>query len=256
MATKTKKNTTAENVVQSQPEQLYSFHPDFGFVPVQNPSQTTVGESLSQSSAQAFVGQNVNPQAPMQHINPFASQAYVQSPQAPQQIPFVHAIPHPYAYAQSPFAQQPIGVNPSYEIQQSHIIQMNAMQEQINQLQQSLQAAQAQAQASEEPQVQSQTLNVEKMKEMYTVLDDVAQGKAEPEKVLSLLQNIPADFWKGLALGAGAFLLYNNTPIKAMVGSMFASFVNSKSEEGTEDSMEDSGFDDMPQENTASSEDK
>ncbi len=120
-------------------------------------------------------------------------------------------------------------------MQMNHTMQMNAMQEEINQLKLSL--------GQETKKVQNQ-ITPEKMQEIYTVVDQIAKGQAGPEKLLPLMQNTSMDFWKGLALGAGAILVYNCTPLKDIInnllGAGMASFMPNNA---TDDDGFDSEFD-------------
>lgn len=70
-------------------------------------------------------------------------------------------------------------------------------------------------------------LSQEKIQEIYEALSEAYNGKPDPNKFMQIFQGISHDFWKGLALGSGAVLLLNCTPLKAMLGSAFGSLLGS-----------------------------
>lgn len=73
-------------------------------------------------------------------------------------------------------------------------------------------------------------LSQEKIQEIYEALSEAYSGKPDPNKFMQIFQGISHDFWKGLALGSGAVLLLNCTPLKAMLGSVFGSLLSSAAE--------------------------
>lgn len=73
-------------------------------------------------------------------------------------------------------------------------------------------------------------LSQEKIQEIYEALSEAYNGKPDPNKFMQIFQGISHDFWKGLALGSGAVLLLNCTPLKTMLGSVFGSLLGSAAE--------------------------
>ncbi len=194
------KNKNANNA-----NQFYTYDPNFGFIPVDNTNYQ-------------------NPQ--------YAEQANVP----------------PYGQGQGYGNGNGYGYGNGYgrgfgyanPMQQNHMNQMNAMQEEINQLRSFITNNGQNANNMNN----ANAFDPAKMRELYTTIDDVAQGKAQPEKLLSLLPNASSDFWKGLAIGAGAILLYNCTPLKDvlsnLLGSGFADFMNKKEEQ--DENLDEDGF--------------
>ncbi len=135
----------------------------------------------------------------------------------------------------------PFHNGPMNPMQFQHSMRMNAMQEEINQLKMAM---------NPNAQANKNTVSPEKIQEIYTVMNDISQGKAGPEKLLPYLQNTSADFYKGLALGAGAILLFNCTPLKDMLtnllGSSLANLANfmPQNADDLDDGFDDDGFDD------------
>ncbi len=186
-------------------EQYYTYDPNYGFIPVNENAQN------ANDYGQAMNGPN-----------PFSQQ------QGPFQTPYYgRGFGRGYGYGNQAFHNQ--YANP---MQQSHINQMNAMQEQINQMQAYIMANGQNANMGAQ-------LDPAKMQEIYSTFDDIAQGKAQPEKLFSLLQGTSPDFWKGLAIGAGAILLYNCTPLKDVVGNLLAGFMGKNP---TDENLDEDGF--------------
>lgn len=70
-------------------------------------------------------------------------------------------------------------------------------------------------------------LSQEKIQEIYEALSEAYNGNPDPNKFMQIFQGISHDFWKGLAVGSGAVLLLNCTPLKAMLGSVLGSVLGS-----------------------------
>ncbi len=224
---KNKKNQSAntnafqDNQTQAN-NQYYVFDPNYGFVPAsQNGNEMNTTDVYNQQYQQnAPYGQNYQ-------------QGYGQYNQG-----YTRGYARNYGSYGNPMQMQ-------------HTMQMNAMQEEINQLRASLNgnaANQKNAQTSITP---------EKMQEIYTIVDEIAKGQAGPEKLLPLMQNTSMDFWKGLAIGAGAILVYNCTPLKDIINNILglglASFMPNKT---TDEGFDDDGFDDDIDSEVKSSEEK
>ncbi len=208
------------NINNQTANQYYVYNPELGYVPVDFSGINQAGMNFDPTNQ---VGSNPNYQAGYNNF----------------QVPPNFNQPYANPYMCNPYARQ--------NMQNSHIMQMNAMQEQINNMQAFIQATmQNNTQNGMPNNMQNGTtqnnlnsmLSPEKLQEIYATIDEVASGKAGPEKLLSFMQNTSGDFIKGLAIGAGAILLYNCTPLKDMlaslVGSGLAGFMPKK----------DDGFDD------------
>lgn len=79
-------------------------------------------------------------------------------------------------------------------------------------------------------------LSQEKIQEIYSAVNDAINGNPDPGKLLGILQSTKSEFWKGLALGAGAVLLFNCTPLKTMLAGLFASQFSAAAAETKESS--------------------
>ncbi len=209
---KKNKNTQAQN-------QYYAYDPMYGYVPV---------------DAQGNV---IN--------NPQTDTTYNEAPQGyPNNFGQPYGQGYGQGYGRGQGYGQGFGFHPHFNnpMQQNHMMQMSAMQEQINQLQTALNGG---------TQAGSKAVSQEKIQEIYSVMNDISQGKAGPEQLLPLMQNTSADFWKGLALGAGAILLFNCTPLKEMLtnilGAGLGSFMGGKEES----EFDDDGFDPEPSDSKA-----
>ncbi len=125
-------------------------------------------------------------------------------------------------------------------MQMNHTMQLNAMQEEINQLK-----ANMGGNINNNNNKQN-SITPEKMQEIYAVVDEIAKGQAGPEKLLPFMQNTSMDFWKGLAIGAGAILVYNCTPLKDIINGLFAGTLSSfmPQNTNTDNEFDDDGFDD------------
>ncbi len=87
------------------------------------------------------------------------------------------------------------------------------------------------------PYAPEQGFSQERIDAIYNTVNDVMNGKAEPTKLFGLFQGTSSDFWKGLAIAAGAVALYNCSPLKDMLASTLATFFG-------ENMQQDKGFDD------------
>ncbi len=176
----------------TQQEQLYKYSPQYGFIPA---------DSANANENTAFTqnpyGQNFN------------------------EMPFFGQFPPHYGQFHPHY-----GANPMH---QQHMMQLNAMQAQIMQMQQNMQNPQA------------NDLSFEKAQELYALINDISQGKAQPEKLLPFMQNVSSEFWKGLALGVGAVLVYNYTPLKDMLSSLLGNFTQT-SPHSQDDNLDEDGF--------------
>ncbi len=167
------------------------------------------------------------------------------------QYGFIPADSNSYPNDTNTFAQNPYNLNeqnnvppysynPHYNaygpMHQHHMMQLQTMQAQIQQMQQSMQNPQANQFSN-----QANALTPEKMQEIYAIIGDVAEGRAQPDKLLSLMQNVSSDFWKGLALGAGAILIYNYTPLKDMLSSLLTNFMPTNAS-SQDNNLDEDGF--------------
>jgi len=67
-----------------------------------------------------------------------------------------------------------------------------------------------------------------KLGKMYSTVNDVMNGDADPSSLIGLFADNSGDFWKGALVGAAAVVLLNNDAVKGAlagvagsVGSMF-----------------------------------
>ncbi|WP_320170484.1 hypothetical protein [Maridesulfovibrio sp.] len=71
-----------------------------------------------------------------------------------------------------------------------------------------------------------------KLGQMYGVMTDVMNGEADPAKIMSLLQDSGADFWKGAVVGAVGALLIGNATVRGAVAGAFGSMFGESDPEG------------------------
>ncbi len=210
---KNKKNAYAKENINAQANQYYTYHPYYGYIPA---------DANMNENEQAY-----NQDQSMQ--NPYYQDQY--QPQYPPHFGQGYARAYGRNYGGGYHAYGPMHAN--------HMMQMQAMQEEINQLRNANNANTNNAKSEQA------SISPEKIQEIYTVVDEISQGKAGPEKLLPFMQNTSTDFWKGLAIGAGAVLLYNCTPLKDMVGNLLAAsgLANFMPQSDNADYSDD-GFDD------------
>lgn len=84
----------------------------------------------------------------------------------------------------------------------------------------------------------------ERIDEIYTAVNNVAEGKAAPSSLLGLLNGTTNDFWKGLAVGAGAILLYNCSPLKNIVTDVLSSMTQTSDSDNNDftSDLDEDGF--------------
>lgn len=71
-----------------------------------------------------------------------------------------------------------------------------------------------------------------KFGQMYGVVSDVMDGKADPSKLLGLFADTGGEFWKGALVGAAAVVLLTNDTVKGAVGGMIGSLFGEADPEG------------------------
>lgn len=210
-------STTKEN--EMNPNAMYRYDPELGYVEVTN---------------------NQAMQTTMQ--NPMQNQAYFANQNNPYFVPPIYQqnIPQyaPFAYC-PPFGPRMMMYNNQmqqqalYQTQMQQAEEMHKMQEEFAKYMNKMQAEQTANTANAQ-----QGLTQEKVQEIYNVVNDAINGNADPNKIFGILQGTSNDFWKGLAIGAGAILLFNYTPLKTMFASMLGSFGASQAEEASEETCD------------------
>jgi hypothetical protein len=63
------------------------------------------------------------------------------------------------------------------------------------------------------------------------LVNDLANGKADPYQVMSYLDNLDTQFWKGALVGLAVTLLLTNNPIKKTIGETFSGIWGSSPKE-------------------------
>ncbi len=206
-------SSTKENEIN--PNAMYRFNPDLGYVEMKS-NQTEQNQVQNPMQNQANFAYANNPYfvPPMYQQNTqYAPYAYCP--------PFMH--PHMMMYNQ-------MYNNAMYnsEMQQAQATDPYKMQEEFEKYMHKMQEEQAKGANAQ------QGLTQEKMQEIYNAVNDAINGNPDPNKLFGILQGTSNDFWKGLAIGAGAVLLFNYTPLKTMFASMLGSFGASQAEQATE----------------------
>lgn len=188
------------------PNQTYRFDPVYGFVPAENNGDTEENPAAQNAAAYANAYQGYGPyqgQTPGFAV-PYGAPAYMAYP------PF-------HAYGMHRFGHYPYC--PPFMAQQAAYAQQNPGFAAFGPLGQNADSDDARDNNA----AQRQGLTQEKIQEIYAVVNDAINGNPDPGKLLGILQGTNGDFWKGLAIGAGAVLLFNCTPLKAMLAGLFAS---------------------------------
>ncbi len=229
---------------------LYHFHPQYGFIPAdqyqggnnfENQDNNEQGSYEQNSYGENPYGQNPYGQAPHGMTPPpYACQnPYMNTPPyAPfAQGHFPPPFPHGPHYGQGFGHMHGGNGHPYHAMHANHMAHMAFMA-------QMAQAQNEQGQNNQNAQSgQGQAFDMERMNEIYNTVGDVMNGKAKPNKLLGLFQNISTDFWKGFALGAGALALYNYSPLKDLLGAGLGSLLaNMQNGQGFDDDLND--FDD------------
>lgn len=173
-------------------EQTYRFDPVYGFIPAAKTEQTENAQNNTQETANPYTA------------NPFA---YAQG------MPPYHYY-HPYRYGSMPFMHGQFPFCPPFAAQNAYA--QNFTAENLT--------------SSENENNEEHGLTQEKIQEIYSAVNDAINGNPNPGKLLGILQSTKGDFWKGLAVGAGAVLLFNCTPLKSMLAGLFASQFGTKEE--------------------------
>lgn len=251
-------------------ERLYRYHPDTGFTEVSTSQAMPSDIQVEQTTQAKQVPQYGQSQM-------YTQSAPVMENQAPTNVtptygympPFAQQIPQATMPPFAPhLAASPLGINP--QAAALHEAHMKQMQDYANaqaaymafmaqngalfgatQGAQNAQSTQA-SQSAEQSAKTSTDFSQERMQAMYQTVNDVINGKAEPEKVLGLFQGISTDFWKGAALGAAAIALYNCTPIKDMIATSLGTLLAAtglRSENTKDDNLDEDGFEIEPDSN-------
>lgn len=216
-----KTDSTAANIPGFNPGQTYRFDPMYGFVPVAENNENDTEQNTETSKTKTA-------QNPYPGYGPYYG-AFADVPPMPYP---------PYHYGMHRFGRYPYC--PPYMVQQQAMygpqsFYANAGYNTENDHQTS---------REQQNETTRQALTQEKIQEIYSAVNDAINGNPDPNKLLGILQNTNGDFWKGLAIGAGAVLLFNSTPLKAMLAGLFASAANA------EENTENCGCDEQTEEST------
>jgi len=57
------------------------------------------------------------------------------------------------------------------------------------------------------------------------LVNDIANGKADPSRMMSYLGGVDSQFWKGAVVGIGATLLLTNDSVKGAMAGLFSSLL-------------------------------
>ncbi len=201
-------SSTKENEIN--PNAMYRYDPELGYIEVKNnPMDQQIQNPMQNQANFAYNNPYFVPPMYQQNTQQYAPYAYCP--------PFMHPFgPRMMMYNQmyNNQMQQAQANENMYKMQEEFAKYMNKMQEE----------------QTKETNTQ-QGLTQEKVQEIYNVVNDAINGKPDPNKLFGILQGTSNDFWKGLAIGAGAILLFNYTPLKTMLASMLGSFGASQAEE-------------------------
>lgn len=63
----------------------------------------------------------------------------------------------------------------------------------------------------------------QKLGKMYSTVNDVMNGEADPSSLIGLFAENSGDFWKGALVGAAAVVLLNNDVVKGALGGLAGS---------------------------------
>lgn len=63
----------------------------------------------------------------------------------------------------------------------------------------------------------------QKLGKMYSTVNDVMNGEADPSSLIGLFAENSGDFWKGALVGAAAVVLLNNDAVKGALGGLAGS---------------------------------
>lgn len=63
----------------------------------------------------------------------------------------------------------------------------------------------------------------QKLGKMYSTVNDVINGEADPTSLIGLFAENSGDFWKGALVGAAAVVLLNNDAVKGALGGLAGS---------------------------------
>lgn len=252
----TKNNTLQEPKVGAR----YTFHPELGFIEVsenapfeqnfntQNPNPYTQGfypnanqtygqdyakESEQEASTKSNKEKNTDVNKEEYAYSPYGDSPYANyPPYCPPFMPGHHTYGHGmgYGHAMGYGRGMGYGHGMGYGFRHSpeqHAAHMAYMADYYAQMQ--AQAMQANPHF-QDFQAQNTAKNSEKkvideqyMSNVYNTVNDVINGQAEPTKLLNLIQGTSAEFWKGLAIGAGIILVSNYTPLKDILANMMGS---------------------------------
>jgi len=91
--------------------------------------------------------------------------------------------------------------------------------------QQAAQAAQAQSgmYGQGTPEDAQPKFDQQKLGKMYSAVNDVMNGEADPSSLIGLFAENSGDFWKGALVGAAAVVLLNNDAVKGALGGLAGS---------------------------------
>lgn len=214
-----KADSAAANVPGFTPGQTYRFDPMYGFVPVAENNENDTEQN-------ADIPETESVQNPYPGYAPYGG-AFADVPPMPYP---------PYHYGVHRFGRYPYC--PPYMVQQQAMYGGFYGNAAVN--------AENERQTTGDLQNDTarQGLTQEKIQEIYSAVNDAINGNPDPNKLLGILQNTNGDFWKGLAIGAGAVLLFNYTPLKTMLAGLFASAGN------TDDNAENCGCENQTTEST------
>ena len=129
----------------------------------------------------------------------------------------------PQYYVQQPImGQQPVyqqTAQPQYYTQQP----MQGMGAQMSPAEAAAYAAgmAAAANSTEASQAAEPKFDQNRLGEMFSMVDDVMNGEADPSKIMSFLQNSDGDFLKGAVVGAAAMFLLNTPVVKETLAGVF-----------------------------------
>ncbi len=215
-----------------QNEKLYRFHPAYGFVEVTASQQTASKQTTSkQNSSQQDFTQNLGNSNFQDPYNPYAYNPYVNL-----QYAGMNYSPYPpnnaYCPPNAPYCPYPphmyhagMGQGMGYGI--PHHMGYHA-------------GMPYQPYPPYAAPYAEQGFSQERIDAIYNTVNDVMNGKAEPTKLFGLFQGTSSDFWKGLAIAAGAIALYNCSHLKDIVASSLAAFFGENMQNN------DDGFDNEP----------